>query len=125
MAKCPMLFASQGDFFNKPANQQELLQEVIKSFVHEDTSMSDEEKIRCVSRVSRTKYLTQWWARVLSEQHSKWKTAVICTFLGALEYYYIHKNINPKAGHLVQLIQEQKHARSTLRQYDENKKSQI
>ena len=71
VAKCPMLFASQGDFVTKPSNQQQFLQEVIKWFVHEDTSMSDEEKIHCVSRLSRTKYFTQWWARVLSEKHSK------------------------------------------------------
>ena len=119
VAKCPMSLASQGEFFTKPAPQQLLLKEVIQTFVHEDTVMSEVEKLRCISRLSQTKYLTQWWGRVLSEQHSKCKAALPSTFLGALGYYYIHKHIKPKAEQLEQVIKEQKHARSSLRKYDE------
>ena len=120
MAKCPMRLASEGEFFTKPAKQQQLLQEVIKSFVHEETGMSEQEKIRCISRLSRTKYLSQWWGRMLSEKHSKCKTAFISTFLGALGYHYIRKNIRPKPDQISEVMKEQKHARSTLRQCGEN-----
>ena len=122
VAKCPMRLASEGEFFTKPAKQQQLLQEIIKSFVHEDIGMNEQEKIRCISRLSRTKYLTQWWGRVLSEQHSKCKTAFISTFLGALGYHYIRKNIKPKPDQISEVMNEQKHARSTLRLYDENER---
>ena len=120
VAKCPMFFASQGEFFTKPAKQQILLQEVIKSFVDEDTVMADEEKLRCISRLSRTKSLTQWWGRVLSEQQSKCKAALISSFLNAIGYLYIHKHVKPRDEQLGDVVKEQKHARSTLRQYDEH-----
>ena len=121
VAKCPMFFACQGEFFTKPAKQQILLQEVIKSFVDEDKVMEDDQKLRCISRLSRTKSLTQWWGRVLSEQHSKCKAALTSTFLKTLGYFHIHNNTKPRTDQLEDVVKEQKHARSTLRQYDKNK----
>ena len=101
-----MCLASEGEFFTKPAKQQQLLQDVIKSFVHEETGMSEQEKIRCISRLSRTKYLSQWWGRVLSEQPLKCKTAFISTFSGALGYHYIRKNIKPKLYQISEVVKE-------------------